>query len=93
MPLWEPFDFDGLPVMSFKGLDERLGQAKGGAFRAFKRRRETLQEGVDFLRLDAVGDGGTIERLKAQGRVYQSSVHVVLLTASGVAKVFGSLDA
>lgn len=88
MALWDPFDFRGNEVMSFKGLDRALGQAKGGAFRAFKRRAGELVEGEDFLRLDAAAHREDIERLKAAGAVYQTSVHVVLLTASGVHKLF-----
>lgn len=89
MRLWAPFRFEDRWVMSFQGLDRRLGQPKGTAFRAFKRRRGALQEGEDFLRLDAVADAAAVAALKAAGQVYPSSVHVVLLTASGVRKVFG----
>ncbi|MBA1148683.1 hypothetical protein H0Z60_16660 [Ectothiorhodospiraceae bacterium WFHF3C12] len=92
MALWEPFDFRGRAVMSFQALDRRLHGPKGTAFRAFKRRRESLVEGEDFLRLDAVAEADAIEALKAAGLVYQTSVHVVLLTATGVGKVFGHSD-
>lgn len=90
MAVWEPFEFDGRPVMSFQGLDRALDQPKGSAFRAFKACRASLMEDRDFVRLDATDDGPVIERLKAQGRVYQTSVHVVLLTASGFDKVYGA---
>lgn len=93
MALWEPFELDGRAVMSFRGLDRALQQPKGSAFRAFKRQHDGLEPGVDFLRLDAAADAPTIERLKAQGHVYQTSVHVVLLTASGFRKVFGPANA
>lgn len=88
MAIWEPFEFRGRRVTSFKGLDRALGAPKGTAFRTFKRSLAVLAEDEDFLRLDAAADGADIEALKAAGRVYQASVHVVLLTESGVRKAF-----
>jgi len=88
MSIWEPFELQGRAVMSFKMLDRGLGRPKGSAFRQFKRHLPDLSEGADFLRLDGFADHETIEYLKAHGRVYETSVHVVLLTHSGVRKLF-----
>ena len=72
---------------SFKELDSRWAANKGSAFRAFKRALPRLQEGRDFLRLDAVADREAIQRLRSAGRVYSGSVHVVLLSDSGLQKL------
>lgn len=88
MSLWHPFPFRDHDVMSFRTLDGALEAPKGTAFRAFKRALPVLEEGRDFLRLEADRDAGAIAELKAAGRVYPSSVHVVLLTASGMEKAF-----
>lgn len=90
MAVWEPFEFDGRPVMSFQGVDRAFNRPKGTAFRAFKACRASLTEGRDFVRLDAADDATAIEWLKARGLVYRTSVHVVLLTASGFDKVYGA---
>lgn len=60
---------------------------KGSAFRAFKRVLPQLQESRDFIRLDAVQNRDEIQRLRTAGRIYVGSVHVVLLSASGVRKL------
>ncbi|MBU6510632.1 MAG: hypothetical protein KGL98_11300 [Gammaproteobacteria bacterium] len=72
---------------SFKELDRRWAAIKGSAFRAFKRALPGLQEGRDFLRLDAVADRDAIQRLRRAGRIYNGSVHVVLLSDSGLQKL------
>ena len=60
---------------------------KGSAFRAFKRALPQLQESRDFIRLDAARDQVEIEKLRATGRIYSSSVHVVLLSDTGLNKL------
>lgn len=89
MNLWQPFPFRDKQVMSFRTLDQALDAPKGTAFRAFKHCPVPLEEGRDFLRLDATEEPRAIAGLKEAGRVYPSSVHVVLLTAPGVEKMFG----
>lgn len=88
MSLWQPFPFRDMDVMSFRTLDRALDAPKGTAFRAFKHCSVPLEEGRDFLRLDGAEEPEAIAGLKTAGRVYPSSVHVVLLTAPGVDKVF-----
>ncbi|HKS93050.1 MAG TPA: hypothetical protein VJS16_00150 [Gammaproteobacteria bacterium] len=73
--------------ISFKELDTRWATPKGTAFRAFKRALPALRETHDFIRLDALRDRDEIQRLRAAGRVYASSVHVVLLAETAVSKL------
>jgi hypothetical protein len=62
-------------------LDRRAGLPKGSSFRAFKAARAELREGRDYQRLDAAADAARIAELRAAGRIYPSSVHVVLIAA------------
>ena len=64
--------------VSLRELDERLGQPKGAAFRAF--RRAGFAEGRDFRLLDSARDAAEIAALRAAERIYRSSVNVVLLS-------------
>ncbi|HKT32066.1 MAG TPA: hypothetical protein VJS89_06200 [Gammaproteobacteria bacterium] len=73
--------------ISFKELDARWATPKGTAFRAFKRALTGLRETDDFIRLDAVRDRDEIQRLRAAGRIYAGSVHVVLLSETAVPKL------
>lgn len=79
--------YQGVPCYSFRQLDARMGAAKGHAFRAFKRQREELVEGVDYFYLEAEQESGFIEALRTQGLIYSSSRHLVLITATGLAKI------
>ncbi|MGB9430403.1 MAG: hypothetical protein WCC11_11120 [Gammaproteobacteria bacterium] len=72
---------------SFKELDRLWAAPKGTAFRAFKRALPSLTEDRDFVRLDGMRDHIEIETLRAAGRIYPSSVHVVLLSATGVTRL------
>ena len=72
---------------TLREVDERFGRPKGSAFRAFKRQRASLREHVDFIVLPADAAGADIERLRAAGRIYRSSVNVVILTESGFERV------
>ncbi len=67
---------------TFRDIDTALGAAKGTAFRAFKQLRPELVEGRDFSVLRADTHGRRIESLRRNGRIYASSVNVVLLSAS-----------
>ena len=77
---------------TLREIDERLGRRKGSAFRAFKRHRHSLRENVDFTVLPARTARAEIERLRAQGRIYRSSINVVILAESGFERVRTELD-
>ena len=72
---------------TFKELDELHGCVKGTAFRAFKRAAGELVEGEDFLYLDGEARSAEVAALRAGGRLYRSSVHAVLITRSGYARL------
>lgn len=76
---------------TFKEIDVRHGRVKGSAFRAFKRVRERLREGVDFQHLDARAERERIDALRRAGRIYASSVNVVILSESGYRQVRAAL--
>lgn len=78
----------GVPCYSFRQLDEQAGVAKGNAFRAFKRAREQLVEGVDYFYLQAEQEWELIEQLRSKELIYRSTRHLVLLTEAGREKVF-----
>lgn len=75
--------FRGHDTLSLRQLDELNQVPKGSTFRRFKALRAELMEGRDFFRLDATDDVALLRRLRAEGRIYPTSVHVVLLTESG----------
>ena len=77
---------------TLREIDIRLGRPKGSAFRAFKRRREALRENVDFTLLPAHAARAEIERLRAAGRIYRSSINVIILTESGFERVRAELE-
>lgn len=72
---------------SFMQLDRRDGVPKGTAFRAFKRIRCELKEGVGFFYLDAVQESDFIESLRARGLIYPSTWNLVLITEYGVQRL------
>lgn len=74
-------------TLSFRELDQKLGLAKGSAFRAFKCIEAGLREGDDYFLLKAGEDAAAIAQLRAQGRVYAISRNVVLLSAVTSARV------
>lgn len=78
-----PIRFRGQDTLSLRQLDELNQVRKGTTFRRFKALRDTLTEGRDFFRLDAAEHSELLQRLRAEGRIYPTSVHVVLLTESG----------
>ena len=77
---------------TLREIDDRLGRPKGSAFRAFKRQRESLRENIDFTVLPARSARSEIERLRTQGRIYRSSINVILLTESGFERVRAELE-
>jgi len=78
-----PIRFRGCDTLSLRQLDELNDVPKGTTFRRFKARRGSLNEGRDFFRLDASEHAELLQNLRAEGRIYSASVHVVLLTESG----------
>lgn len=89
--LWQPFLFHGRKVMTFRTLDQQRETRKGTAFRAFKQTLDQLQEGDDHWCLDSHDDAAAIAELKDAGRIYPSSVNVVLLGQTAVARIFPGL--
>ncbi|TDT41742.1 ORF6N domain-containing protein [Halospina denitrificans] len=79
----EPIDYNGTPTLSFRQVDSMNGFTKGTTFRLFKRAGDALQEGRDFFYLPASEYSEWIGTLRAAGRIYPSSRHLVLLTREG----------
>jgi hypothetical protein len=65
---------------SLRELDAAQGLTKGSAFRAFKQMEPQLQERRDYLVLHYDDNRADIENLRQSGRIYDSSVNVVLLS-------------
>ena len=78
---------NGHSLITFLELDRRWQARKGTAFRAFKRALPDLREGIDFIYLHAHRQADEIAALRVAGRIYASSVNVVLLSATGIAKL------
>jgi len=76
---------------TFKDIDTHHGCGKGTAFRAFKGLLAELREGEDFHYLGADDHGAQIQRLRAAGRLYASTVNAVLLTPAGYRRLAGRL--
>lgn len=68
---------------SFKEIDARHACPKGTAFRAFKRLGAELEEGRHFHYFAANTHAALIAELKAEGRIYASTLNAVLLTEAG----------
>jgi hypothetical protein len=83
--------FGGRDTLSLRQIDELNNVPKGTAFRRFKARQASLAEGSDFFRLDAAVHAGRIAELRAGGRIYASTVHLVLLTESGYRRLLQPL--
>lgn len=78
---------------SLRELDEAAGAAKGSAFRVFKRLSCELQEGADYRLLHHEIDRAELEDLRRLGRIYRSSVNVVLLSAKAAQRIATALQA
>lgn len=74
-------------LTSFKELDRLWAAPKGTAFLAFKHSLPILVEQQDYFHLDAVQQHTQIEALRTAGRIYLSSVNVVLLSKTGISKL------
>jgi hypothetical protein len=78
---------------SLREIDCEAGQAKGSAFRRFKRLGTMLVETRDYIVLHHQADAEAIAALRASGRIYQSSVNVILLSASAAQRILEVLQA
>jgi hypothetical protein len=78
--------------ITLRELDQRAGYPKGSAFKAFKALRPRLEDGRDFRRLDAMGDAQEIAALREGGRIYPSSIHVVLVSAGCAERLLRRID-
>ena len=76
---------------TLREIDQQGALAKGSAFRAFRRIEPSLQEPRDFRLLDHARDAAEIAELKRAGRVYASSVNVVLLSPESLQKLHAQL--
>jgi hypothetical protein len=65
---------------SFRELDEAAQQPKGTSFRAFRRLAPAWAEGCDYRVLDARRDCDAIRALREAGRIYPSTVNLVMLS-------------
>ena len=79
----KPIDYDGTPTLSFRQADVLNGFSKGTTFRLFKRAGSALQKGRDFFYFPAPQYSEWIETLRAEGKVYPSTRHLVLLSRDG----------
>ncbi|WP_052378592.1 hypothetical protein [Polycyclovorans algicola] len=77
--------------LTLRECDQRLGAPKGTAFRAFKSSLDRWVEGQDFHRLDAHLHADDIQRLRRGNRLYDSTVHVVLLSQQ-TAEIMGFIE-
>ena len=78
---------------TLREIDIRLGRPKGSAFRAFK----TPPGGAPGETWTSpccrrTPRGRRIERLRAAGRIYRSSINVIILTESGFERVRAELE-
>lgn len=69
-------------LLSFKEIDILHQLPKGSAFRAFKQ-QQNLVEGEHYYYLSATTHAADIESLRRAGRIYGSTVNVVLLSEAG----------
>jgi hypothetical protein len=76
---------------TLREIDEQLGLSKGSAFRVFKRIKSSLIEGLDFQVLQHERDQQVIEDLRGQGRIYGSSINIVLLSAGACERLLAAL--
>jgi hypothetical protein len=75
---------------SLREIDERAGKPKGSAFRAFRAIEPQLRDGFDFVVTD---DPAQLAALKVSGRIYASSVKLILLAPAVAARVTTTLTA
>lgn len=76
---------------SFRELDGLAGTPKGSAFRCFKAIAPELAEHRDYRLLRPDTDAAEIARLRQDGRIYASSVNVVLLAPATAERILAML--
>lgn len=84
-----PIFHAGVETLSLRQLDELNCVAKGTSFKAFKRCETQLQQGQDYFYLPADEHKALIDELKAAGCIYATTVHLLLLTRDGYARIQG----
>lgn len=77
---------------SLKEIDQSRNERKGTAFLAFKQLKDSFDEGRDYYYLHNQQDAREIEKLRAAGRVYETTVNAILLTESGYSAILDYLD-
>ena len=77
--------------VSLREIDSRAGAVKGTAFRTFKTLEPMLSEGRDYCLLDTHEHAADIAALKAEGRIYSSSVNVLLLSPASARQVLATM--
>lgn len=78
---------------TLKEIDQRRGDPKGTAFRAFKRLKNDFIEGHDFFYLSANEDAKSIESLRHSGRIYASTINALLFPEASYQAIVKSLNA
>lgn len=73
----------GKPTLTLRQLDEWHQVTKGTAFRYFKAALPQMREGQDFFRIDGMENPDYLRILRTQDKIYPSSIHLILVTASG----------
>ncbi len=76
--------------VSLREIDLLAGTGKGTAFRGFKALAPTLHEGVDYCVLQQ-HDREVIDALRDSGRIYATSVHVVMLAPGAAQRLLEAL--
>lgn len=90
--LSQPYRYQDVEVMSFKQIDRLNAVPKGTTFRLFKRCLKQLQEGQHYFYLDPERDADEVAELRAQGLTYEGTVHAVLITREGYARLRDAQD-
>jgi hypothetical protein len=76
---------------SLREIDQRAGTFKGAAFRRFKGLEAGLQQMVVETLAQAERDREVIDRLRESGRIYASSINVVLLSPETAQRLLDAL--
>ncbi|PAU89092.1 hypothetical protein CK507_05335 [Pseudomonas sp. WN033] len=83
----QPISHAEVDTLSFRQLDQLNALPKGSCFKLFKRCQSQLLEGRDYFYLPATEHQALINQLKLSGQIYASTVHLVLLTRDGYARL------
>ena len=83
---------DDLHWRSLREIDLECGQPNGSAFRAFKKLQENFTESYDYVVLHHQDDAKVIETLRAAGRIYRSSVNIILLAPTAAQRIQEELN-